>query len=255
MGGIKGGFLRTEKLTKIDIPMRLLLISNSTNPGEPYLGYPGNRIKEFLGKDPVTALFIPFAAVTFSYQEYEEKVSARFRELGHDIVSIHHFGDKQAAVRDSEAIIVGGGNTWKLLKMIREFRLIDIVRQKVISGTPYIGWSAGSNVACPTIMTTNDMPVAEPDSFGSFNLIPFQINPHYFDFNPPGFAGETREQRIMEFIEENPNVFVAGLREGTMLSIENKQLTLLGNKTMRIFKKGSTPMETSPGDDLSFLLK
>jgi len=129
------------------------------------------------------------------------------------------------------------------------------VRQKVSKGTPYIGWSAGSNVACPTIKTTNDMPVVEPDSFESFCFIPFQINPHYTDLNPAGFAGETREQRIMEFIEENPDVFVAGLREGTMLSCENRNLTLTGNKTVRIFKKGSIPREMSPGDDLSFLLK
>ena len=208
--------------------MRLLLISNSTNPGEPYLDYPKNKIREFLGKKPVKALFIPYAAVTFSYDEYEEKVSERFREIGHEIVSIHHFKDKASAVRKSAAIIVGGGNTWSLLKMIRDNDLIDVVRQKVIEGTPYIGWSAGSNVACPTIRTTNDMPVVEPDSFEAFNLIPFQINPHYTDVNPSGHAGETREQRINEFIEINPDMFVAGLREGSMLIREDEKITLSG---------------------------
>jgi dipeptidase E len=235
--------------------MRLLLISNSTNPGEPYLEYPKKKIKEFLGISPVRALFIPFAAVTFSYDEYEEKVSQRFRESGHEIVSIHHFNDKHAAVKEAGAIVVGGGNTWMLLKILQENGLIDIIRKKVIEGTPYIGWSAGSNVACPTIMTTNDMPVVEPGSFKAFNLIPFQINPHYTDANPAGHAGETREQRINEFIEVNPAIYVAGLREGTMLIVEEEKLYLLGPKTMRLFIKNALPAELGPTDDLSFLLK
>jgi dipeptidase E len=235
--------------------MRLLLISNSTNPGEPYLDYPKRQIKEFLGQLPVTALFIPYAAVTFSFDEYEEKVSARFREIGHDIVSIHRFRDPISAVKEASAIVVGGGNTWKLLKMIRDNNLIDIVRKKVNSETPYIGWSAGSNVACPTIKTTNDMPVVEPGSFNAFNLIPFQINPHYLDANPAGHAGETREQRIEEFIEANPEVFVAGLREGTMLVCENEKINLYGPRNIRVFKKGSAPVELGPSADLSFLLK
>lgn len=235
--------------------MKLLLISNSTNPGEPYLDYPKNKIREFLGNQPVKALFIPYAAVTFSFDSYEEKVSERFREIGHDIVSVHHFDDPVAAMKEASAIVVGGGNTWKLLKMIRENNLIDIVRQKVLSGTPYIGWSAGSNVACPTLKTTNDMPVVEPDSFRAFNLIPFQINPHYLDANPAGHAGETREQRIEEFIEANPGIFVAGLREGTMLILENEILRLDGPRKVRIFKKGVAPFELSSTDDLSFLLK
>jgi dipeptidase E len=235
--------------------MRLLLISNSTNPGEAYLGYPKKNIKDFLGEKPVKAIFIPYAAVTFTYDEYEQKVKERFRELGHDIVSIHRFDDKRKALQESEAIVVGGGNTWQLLKMIRDHGLIDIVREKVIAGTPYIGWSAGSNVACPTIMTTNDMPVVEPDSFKAFNLIPFQINPHYLDANPAGHAGETREQRIEEFIEINPQVFVAGLREGTMLILDKGKLSLSGKQTIRIFKKGMVPREMSSEDDLSFILK
>jgi len=235
--------------------MRLLLISNSTNQGEPYLDYPKNKIREFLGQKPVKALFIPYAAVTFSYDDYEEKVAERFREIGHEIVSIHHFRNHSAAVKEAEAIVVGGGNTWKLLKTIRDNDLVDIVRQKVISGTPYIGWSAGSNVACPTIKTTNDMPVVEPDSFEAFSLIPFQINPHYIDSNPSGHAGETREQRILEFIEINPEIFVAGLREGTMLVLEGNNITLTGPRNIRIFKKGELAREMSAGDDFSFLLK
>jgi dipeptidase E len=235
--------------------MRLLLISNSTNPGEPYLDYPKNYIRDFLGKKPVKALFLPYAAVTFSYEEYEKKVAERFREIGHEIISVHHFNDIATAVKKAEAIVVGGGNTWKLLKAIRDNDLIDIVRQKVIAGTPYIGWSAGSNVVCPTIRTTNDMPVVEPDSFESFNLIPFQINPHYIDSNPSGHAGETREQRIMEFIEINPDIYVAGLREGTMLILEGGKISLSGPRSVRIFKKGELAREMSPGDDFSFLLK
>jgi dipeptidase E len=235
--------------------MRLLLISNSTNPGEPFLDYPKNNIKEFLGARPVKVLFIPYAAVTFTFDDYETKVLERFREIGHEIVSIHRFSDPVDAIRKAAAIAVGGGNTWQLLKMLRDNNLIDIVREKVISGTPYIGWSAGSNVACPTIRTTNDMPVTEPDSFKSFNLIPFQINPHYLDANPEGHAGETREQRITEFIEINPDIYVAGLREGTMLMVENKTVTLSGPRNIRIFRRGYAPMELSSANDLSFLIE
>lgn len=235
--------------------MRLLLISNSTNPGEPYLDYPKNNIRDFLGKNRVKALFIPYAAVTFSYEAYEEKVNERFREIGHEVVSIHHFADPVAAVSDAHAIVVGGGNTWKLLKTIRDNNLIDAVREKVLSGTPYVGWSAGSNLACPTIKTTNDMAVVEPDSFNAFKLIPFQINPHYLDANPEGHAGETREQRIEEFIEVNPGTIVAGLREGCMFLVENNTIKLIGKRKVRVFKKGEKPVELGQEDDLSFLLK
>jgi dipeptidase E len=235
--------------------MRLLLISNSTNPGEPYLDYPKNNIREFLGKRHVKALFIPYAAVTFSFDDYEMKVRDRFREIGHDIISIHHYSDPVKAVKNAAAIVTGGGNTWMLLKLLRSNKLIDAVREKVRSGTPYIGWSAGSNVACPTIMTTNDMPVTRPASFKAFNLIPFQINPHYLDSNPAGHAGETREQRIEEFIEVNRKIWVAGLREGTMFLIENGKISLTGPRKARIFRKSCQPLELGEGDDFSFLFK
>jgi dipeptidase E len=138
--------------------------------------------------------------------------------------------------------------------MLRDNNLINLIREKVLSGTPYVGWSAGSNVACPTIRTTNDMPITEPDSFNSFNLVPFQINPHYIDSNPAGHSGETREQRIEEFIEVNHDLYVAGLREGTMLQVEGRNIKLLGSQKVRIFRNGTAPLELGQEDDLSFLL-
>jgi len=235
--------------------MKLLLISNSTNPGEQYLDYPKHRIKEFLGDKHVKALFIPYAAVTFTYDDYELKVRDRFREIGHDVISIHHYTDPVSAVQKASAIVVGGGNTWMLLKLLRDNKLIEPVKKKVLSGTPYIGWSAGSNVACPTLRTTNDMPVVQPSSFRAFNLIPFQINPHYLDANPEDHAGETREQRIEEFIEVNPDLWVAGLREGTMFIIEGADIRLSGPRKARIFRKDHEPLELGEGDDFSFLYK
>ena len=234
--------------------MQLLLISNSTNAGEQYLEYPMKTIRAFLGASPVNALFIPYAAVTFSYDTYEEKVAARFREAGHEIRSIHHSKNPVEAVEAAEVIVIGGGNTWKLLKNMRDNHLIDAISKKVKAGTPYVGWSAGSNVACPTIKTTNDMAIVEPDSFEALNLIPFQINPHYIDANPAGHAGETREQRIEEFIEANQNIYVVGLRESTMLLINGERINLIGPRKARIFKKGISVMELGEGDNFSFLL-
>jgi dipeptidase E len=234
--------------------MRLLLISNSTMPGQPYLDYPKLEIKKFLGERTVECIFIPYAAVTFSYDLYEQKVNERFNEIGHSVKSIHHFSDPVKAIEKAEAIVVGGGNTWQLVRMMHEKELFPAIRQKVLNGSPFIGWSAGSNVACPTLRTTNDMPIVDPLGFETLNLVPFQINPHYFDSNPEGHAGETREQRIEEFIEINPETYVVGLREGSMLKVENNQLILIGEKSIRIFKKGGQPRELSMNDDFSFLL-
>lgn len=235
--------------------MKALLISNSTNPGEAYLDYPKLNIKNFLGDKPVNAVFIPYAAITFSYDEYEEKVNNRFKEIGHKVTGIHRFEDYKKAIENAEAIIVGGGNTWKLVRMLHDNDLIDIIRKKVSEGTPYIGWSAGSNVACPTLRTTNDMPIIDPKGFDTIGLVPFQINPHYLDSHPANHGGETREDRINEFITENKDVYVVGLREATMLLIENNNLSLIGDKTARIFKYGESPKELSKNDDFNFLLR
>jgi len=234
--------------------MKLLLISNSTNAGEDYLNYPKEEIRKFLGDKKINCLFFPFAAVTFSYDEYEAKVKARFNEIGHEIHSVHREKDPVNAVKEAECIVVGGGNTFHLLKMIRDLGLIEAVREKVLNGTPYIGWSAGSNMACPTIRTTNDMPIVEPDSFNAFNFVNFQINPHYLDSNPDGHAGETREDRIMEFLAANKERIVLGLREGCMFRIEENRMKLIGKRPVRIFRYGETPAEMNESEDFTVFL-
>jgi dipeptidase E len=234
--------------------MRLLLISNSTNAGEAYLEHPLEQILSFLGNEPVTAAFIPYAGVTISFDAYTERVRSRFREIGHDVLSVHENADPVETVQDAGAIVVGGGNTFQLLKWMQEQGLMEAIRERVLAGIPFVGWSAGSNVACPSIRTTNDMPIVEPESFNALGLVPFQINPHYLDENPDGHAGETREMRIEEFLEANPGMFVAGLREGTMFLIEDGSIRLVGPRPARIFKKDRSPEELNPGEDFSFLL-
>jgi len=233
--------------------MNLLLISNSTNAGEEYLQYPIERIGAFLAGVEEVA-FVPYAAVTFSYAEYERRVAASFAELGIRVRSVHRAVDPARAIRRAEAICVGGGNTFALAKKMQEQGLMQVIRDRIRAGIPYVGWSAGSNVCCPTISTTNDMPIVEPRSFRAIGAVKFQINPHYLDANPAGHAGETREQRILEFIEANPRRWVAGLREGCMLRYEDDRLELIGQRPMRIFKNGQEPFEVKAGDDLSFLL-
>ncbi|HKK67212.1 MAG TPA: dipeptidase PepE [Bacteroidales bacterium] len=235
--------------------MRLLLISNSTMAGEPYLDYCKNDIGEFLGKDKIEALFIPYAGVTMTYDEYEAKVKTRFQEVGHDVVSIHHFNDPIKAVQDAKAIIVGGGSTWHLLHEVRRHGLIDQIRIKAEDGTPYIGWSAGSNVTCPTIKTTNDMPIIDPEGMDALNLIPFQINPHFLDKKAQGHAGESREDRISEFLVLNQDMPVAGLREGCMFILKGDKLSLKGIHPLRLFKYGEEPREIETSEDFTFLLK
>ena len=233
--------------------MNLLLISNSTNAGEEYLQYPIERIGAFLAGVEEVA-FVPYAAVTFSYEAYEAKVAARFEQIGVRVRSVHGQSDPREAIRRAQAICVGGGNTFALAKKMQEQGLVREIADKIASGTPYVGWSAGSNVTCPTICTTNDMPIVQPESFDAIGAVKFQINPHYLDANPEGHAGETREQRIMEYIEANPDRWVAGLREGCMLHLHDGRMELIGSRPMRMFKKGVVPFEVAAGVDLGFLL-
>jgi dipeptidase E len=233
--------------------MNLLLISNSTNAGEPYLKYPINEIAKTLNGVTEVA-FVPYAAVTFSYDEYERRVQERFNEIGIKVTSVHKALNKRNFVRHAQAIVIGGGNTFALLKKMQEEDLIDIIYRRVKAGMPYVGWSAGSNVTCPTICTTNDMPIVQPESFRAIGLVPFQINPHYLDANPEGHAGETREQRINEYVEANRSRYVVGLREGCMLRIDDNGIELIGSRPMRIFKKGVATYEVQPGENIDFLI-
>jgi dipeptidase E len=234
--------------------MNLLLISNSTNAGEAYLKYPIQEIAKSLeGIDEV--VFVPYAAVTFSYDEYEAKVQDRLNEIGVKVRSIHHAINKRNFIRHAKAIMIGGGNTFALLKKMQEEDLLDMIFHRVKAGVPYIGWSAGSNVTCPTICTTNDMPIVQPESFRAIGLVSFQINPHYLDANPEGHAGETREQRINEYLEANRSRYVVGLREGCMLRINDEGIQLIGSRPMRIFKKGQETYEVQPGDNIDFLIR
>ncbi len=233
--------------------MNLLLISNSTNAGEQYLQYPIQNIASFL-QGVTEVVFVPYAAVTFSYAAYEAKVQARFNEIGIKVRSVHRAKDPRRMIREAQAICVGGGNTFALAKKMQEQGLMKAILKKIKEGTPYVGWSAGSNVSCPTICTTNDMPIVQPESFKAIGAVKFQINPHYLDANPEGHAGETREQRIEEYIEANPRRWVVGLREGCMLHLHDGTMELIGPRPMRIFKKGVETFEVKAGDDLSFLL-
>lgn len=242
---------------------KLLLISNSTNAGEEYLAWPRPYISKFLDFHGIrSALFVPYAGVSLSpvdlehsFNVYEERVRKVFVDLGCKVNSVHHDADPVLSVKAAEAIIVGGGNTFHLVKMMHETGIMNAIRERVIAGIPFIGWSAGANVACPTMKTTNDMPISEPSSFNCLNLVPFQINPHYLDANPAGHGGETREQRIAEFMVINRDVYVAGLRETTLLRTEGGKLFLEGVHPMRLFRFGETAREIQPGSDLDFLLR
>ncbi|MBU1368880.1 MAG: dipeptidase PepE [Bacteroidetes bacterium] len=242
--------------------MKLLLISNSTNAGESYLGWPKTFISEFMHKHKVSSvLFVPYAGVNLSkdglkasYDAYETRVKAVFEALGFSLKSIHHEKDPVDAVNKAECIAVGGGNTFHLVAQMQKTGIMEAIRSKALNGMPYMGWSAGSNVACPTLKTTNDMPIFEPESFNCLNLIPFQINPHYLDANPEGHGGETRQQRIEEFLAINPEITVAGLREASLLELDGQKLLLKGSRNMRLFKAAKEPQEIESGADVSFLL-
>jgi dipeptidase E len=230
--------------------MKLLLFSNSTNAGEDYLAYTLPYISDFIGKESINALFIPYAGVSITWDDYYNMVNAKLSTIGINLDAIHRSDNPVAAVEKTDLIIVGGGNTFNLLKTLQEQNLLPYIQKKVYTETPYIGWSAGSNMACPTVRTTNDMPIAEPEDFNALGLISFQINPHFTNVVMENHAGETREMRIEEFLIANPDMYVAGLREGTMLLVTENKAELKGNKPCRIFKHGKTPVEVEPGNNI-----
>jgi dipeptidase E len=230
---------------------RILLISNSTVHGRGYLDHIEDEIRKFLG-GARTVLFFPFAL--YDRDSYVAKTKARFTAIGYSLESAHATDNPKRAIEQADAILIGGGNTFRLLKALQDLDLLEAIRRKVKTGMPYIGSSAGSNVAGPTIRTTKDMPIVEPSSFDSLRLVPFQISPHYLDPDPTStHMGETQEERIVQFLEENETP-VVGIREGAWLWIENGKVTLKGRTAARIFRRGEPPTEVTPGTEISSLV-
>jgi dipeptidase E len=230
---------------------RVLLISNSTVYGRGYLDHVESEIRSFLGSAQ-RVLFFPFAL--YDRDAYTATAKTRFGAIGYSLQSIHETADPQKAVEETDAIFIGGGNTFRLLKALQDLDLMEPIRRKVGSGAPYVGSSAGSNVAGPTIKTTKDMPIVQPRSFDSLGLVRFQINPHYLDPDPNSrHMGETQEERILQFLEENDTP-VVGIREGAWPVAENGLVMLKGLSGARIFRRDQVPAEVAPGDEISELV-
>lgn len=230
---------------------RLLLISNSTQHGGGYLQHCADQVKDFFeaGKE---ILFVPYALADLD--RYSATAVAAFEALGLKLTPCHNHADPASAVRAAGGVFIGGGNTFRLLERLSKLNMLDAIRRRVLDGMPYMGTSAGSNVACVSIKTTNDMPIVFPPSFSALNLVPFQINPHFVDADPGStHMGETRETRLGEFHEENAEP-VVGLREGAMLRVEGDVMRLLGPTGAKLFRRGDPPLELGSGADVSYLL-
>jgi dipeptidase E len=231
--------------------VHILLVSNSTLHGRGYLDHVEEEIRNLLGPTRLV-LFFPYAL--HDRDGYAAKATERFAAMGYAMKSAHAANDPREAVAEADAIFIGGGNTFRLLKALQDLELIEPIRRRMQSGAPYIGSSAGSNVAGPTIKTTNDMPIVQPPSFDALGLVPFQINPHFQDPDPAStHMGETREERILQFLEENETP-VLGMREGAWVRVENRSVTLRGSTGARIFRRGEKPVEAVPGDEISGLV-
>ena len=233
------------------MPRRLLLISTSTVFGTRYLEHAYGELQDVLS-GVRRVLFVPFALK--EHAPYAAKAREAFTEMGFALDSLHEANDAKAAVADAEAVFVGGGNTFRLLKTLYDLDLLPVLRERVAAGLPYTGASAGSNLACPTVRTTNDMPIVEPPSLAALSLVTFQINPHYIDpVQGSTHMGETRETRIREFHEEN-DAPVVGLREGAILRVEGASVLLKGVAGARVFRRGQEAVEVAPGSEIGPLV-
>jgi len=229
----------------------LLLLSNSTAPGMGFLEHAIDAIRAVLG-DRASLLFVPFASSDPG--AYTSVMRSALARAGIEVTSLHQASDPTAAVAVAEAVFVGGGNSFRLLRALTALGVLEPLRQAAEAGVPYLAASAGANLACPTIRTTNDMPIVEPGSLAALGLIPFQLNPHYLDPDPLStHQGETRPKRIEEFLEEN-DVPVLGLREGAWLEVSGARAHLSGRATGRLFRRHADPVDIPVGADLSYLL-
>jgi dipeptidase E len=223
------------------------MLSSSRVGSEDYLQHAIPMLDQHL-PDIKELLFIPFAGVTVSWNNYTAKVQDALPD--YKIKGIHQFSNAYDALKNAQAIVVGGGNTFNLLNELYQQDLLDMVKSQVTKGIPYVGWSAGSNICGNSIRTTNDMPIIQPPSFDALNFVPFQLNPHYTDYQAPGHNGETRAQRIEEFCVLNPKMPVVGIREGTALLLQQGKLVLKGELGGVLFD-GSEQRLIKPHQDLS----
>lgn len=228
--------------------MNLLLLSNSSSEAG-YLVHALPAIRELGQALPAaaSAVFVPFAGVTRDWDDYATLVGNALADLGWNIQPLHRVEDPVAALEAASVIIVGGGNTFNLLRELRRRELMPLMARRAREGASYLGWSAGSNLACPTICTTNDMPIVDPGSFEALGLVPFQINPHYTNAHPPGHRGETRMQRLAEFCAASPAMPVLGLPEGTGLRVRDDGMELVGPHDATLFLGPREPVVLRPG--------
>ncbi|MDQ6894288.1 MAG: dipeptidase PepE [Acidobacteriota bacterium] len=235
---------------------RVLLLSSSNVHGRGYLDHAAPAIGSLLGPLSGPVLFLPFALS--DWDAYAERARARFAQMGYALESLHRAANPAESVRSAVAFFVGGGNTFRLLNELYRRDLLVPIRHRVSEGVPYVGSSAGSNVAGPTLKTTKDMPIVEPPSFDALGLVDFQISPHYLDPDPAStHMGETQEERIVQYLEENDRP-VVGLRESAFLRIEggprSREVVLEGEAGCRVFRRGLPPVEAMPVRDIRPLL-
>jgi dipeptidase E len=232
--------------------MRLLLLSNSIAPGRGFLEHALGPISDAIGSGR-RLLF--FAQASFDPNGYTDVMQAALRQLDVTVVPAHRRNDLVHELDHADATFVGGGNAFRLLKTFQDSGLVDAVRERVLRGLPYLAASAGTNLACPTIRTTNDMPIVEPRSLVALGFVPFQINPHYAEADPASpLRTASRDQRIDEFLHEN-NVPVVALREGAWLDVRDDSILVGGPTGGRLFRRGTEPHDLVPGSDLSVLLE
>ena len=234
---------------------RLLLLSNSRDTEGRYLHHCRDALAAHL-QGVRRVAFVPYAGVGLPWDAYTERVRDALAPLGVEVAGVHEGEDPVGTVRSADAVAVGGGNTFHLLAAMQRTGVLDAVRARARDGTPYLGWSAGSVVACPTLGTTNDMPIVEPPAgFGALGLVRFQINAHFTDAHPPGFQGETRRERLTEYLAANAGARVIGLPEGDWLSVDGDAVTLHGAHVAALFRTEHADAWVEPGAALGRLLE
>lgn len=230
-----------------------ILASTSTLHGQNYLEYLLPEVFA-LFRNCKEIIFIPFARPGgITHSDYTVNVQKAIDSLPIKVKGLHEFDDPVKTIRESEGIFTGGGNTFLLVEKLYRTKVMEVLKKQIRSGTPYLGTSAGTNIAGLTMQTTNDMPIIYPPCFQTLGVVPFNINPHYLDPDINStHKGETRETRIKEFHTLNTQP-VVGLREGSWLELSAGEIVLKGTLSARIFQADKVPYEMATGSRLTDL--